>query len=280
MSALRTGRAAGSNGGKGTGPPTGHLVSGPGPTTGLAAPARQRILAQARFEVGTLLRNGEQLLVSIILPALVLVGLSATTSPSLGPGNRIDVAVPGVLALAIISSAFTSQAIATGFDRRYDVLRYLGVTPLGKAGLVAAKVLATLAVLTIQVAVLSSLGLALGWHPDATGVPPAVLFIVLGTWAFVALALLIGGTLRAEAVLALANLLWVLFLAVGGVVVPRSQLPDAVAGFVGLLPSAALGDGLRSALVDGTLNLPALLVILAWAGATTLLAARLFRFDD
>jgi len=256
------------------------VASGTRATTGLAAPARQRVLAQARFEVGTLLRNGEQLLVSIILPALVLVGLSATTSPSLGPGNRIDVAVPGVLALAIISSAFTSQAIATGFDRRYGVLRYLGVTPLGKGGLVAAKVLATLAVLTIQVIVLSVLGLALGWHPNAAGVLPALVFIVLGTWAFVALALLIGGTLRAEAVLALANLLWVLFLAIGGVIVPRSQLPDAVAGFVGLLPSAALGDGLRSGLVDGTLNLPALLVLLAWAGATTLLAARLFRFDD
>ncbi|HEX6055622.1 MAG TPA: ABC transporter permease, partial [Intrasporangium sp.] len=116
--------------------------------------------------------------------------------------------------------------------------------------------------------------------PNAAGVLPALVFIVLGTWAFVALALLIGGTLRAEAVLALANLLWVLFLAVGGVIVPRSQLPDTVAGFVGLLPSAALGDGLRSALVDGTLNLPSLVVILAWAGATTLLAARLFRFDD
>ena len=131
-----------------------------------------------------------------------------------------------------------------------------------------------------RAAVLGTLGLALGWHPEPAGVLPALAFVVLGTWAFVALALLIGGTLRAEAVLALANLLWVLFLAVGGVIVPRSQLPDALAGVVGLLPSAALGDGLRSALVDGTLNLSALVVILTWAVVTTVLAARLFRFDD
>ena len=272
MSAFRAGNPAGQH--------AGPTASGARWSTGLAAPPRRRILAQARFEVGTLLRNGEQLLVSIILPALVLVGLSVTTSPSLGPGDRIDVAVPGVLALAVISSAFTSQAIATGFDRRYDVLRYLGVTPLGKGGLVAAKVLATLAVLTIQVVALGALGLALGWHPDVAGLLPALVFLVLGTWAFVALALLIGGTLRAEAVLAVANLLWVLFLAVGGVIVPRTELPEAVAGFVGLLPSAALADGLRSALVEGALNLPALVVVLGWAGATTLLAARLFRFDD
>ncbi|GAA6526760.1 ABC transporter permease [Intrasporangium sp. DVR] len=245
-----------------------------------AAPTSERILAQARFEVGTLLRNGEQLLVSLILPAMVLLGLRATSTPSLGAGDRMDVAVPGVIALSVISSAFTSQAIATGFDRRYGVLRYLGVTPLGRSGLVAAKVLATLAVLALQVVVLGTLGLALGWTPQLSGALPAVLFVLVGTWAFVALALLVGGTLRAEAVLALANLLWVLFLAVGGVVVPRSQLPEAMAGPVALLPSAGLGDGLRSALVDGTLNAPALLVVLGWAGVATFFAARLFRFDD
>jgi ABC-2 type transport system permease protein len=248
--------------------------------SGLAAPPRQRVLAQARFEAGTLLRNGEQLLVAIVLPAMVLVGLWATSTPSLGPGERIDVAVPGVLALSVLSSAFTSQAIATGFDRRYGVLRYLGVTPLGRSGLIAAKVIATLAVIAIQVLVLGGLGLALGWRPEPSGIPAALLFVALGTWAFVALALLIGGTLRAEAVLALANLLWVLFLAVGGVVVPRTQLPDALGGVVAALPSAGLGDGLRTAFVDGALNLTALVVLLAWAAAMTLVTTRVFRFDD
>ncbi len=247
---------------------------------GPAAPPRQRVLAQARFEAATLLRNGEQLLVAIVLPAMVLVGLWASSTPSLGPGSRIDLAVPGVLALSVLSSAFTSQAIATGFDRRYGVLRYLGVTPLGRAGLIAAKAIATLAVIAIQVILLGGLGLALGWRPEVTGIAPALLFVALGTWAFVALALLIGGTLRAEAVLALANLLWVIFLALGGVVVPRTQLPESVSGVVSLLPSAGLGDGLRTALVDGALNPTALLVVLGWAAATTLLTARVFRFGD
>lgn len=255
-------------------------TSAAGPGLGPAAPPTQRVLTQARFELGTLLRNGEQQLVSIILPALVLVGLRATTTPSLGPGDRMDVAVPGVLALAVISSAFTSQAIATGFDRRYGVLRYLGVTPLGRGGLIAAKILATLAVIAIQVTVLGGLGLALGWDPRGQGILPGLVFLGLGTWAFVALALLVGGTLRAEAVLALANLLWVLFLAVGGVIVPRGQLPDAFAGPVALLPSAGLADGLRSAFVAGTLNVQAALVVLGWAVVATFAAARLFRFDD
>jgi len=249
-------------------------------TTHRAAAPRQRILAQARFEAGSLLRNAEQLLVSILLPAMVLVGLRFTSSPSLGPGNRIDVAVPGVLALCVISAAFTSQAIATGFDRRYAVLRYLGVTPLGRGGLIAAKAVATLAVELIQLVVIAGLGLALGWRPNAAGVPYAVLFLVVGTWAFVSLALLLAGTLRAEAVLALANLVWVVLLVLGGVVVPRTQLPDGLSQVAALLPSAGLADGLRSALVEGILNLPALGVVVLWGAIGTALAARWFRFDD
>ncbi len=245
-----------------------------------AAPARDRVLAQARFEVGTLLRNGEQLLVAVVLPALVLVGVHATSVPSLGPGRRIDVAVPGVLALCVISSAFVSQAIATGFDRRYAVLRYLGVTPLGRRGLVTAKVLATLTVEAVQVVVVGSVGLALGWRPDLSGLAYAVLFLLLGTLAFVSLAMLLAGTLRAEAVLALANLVWVLLLVGGGVVVPRTQLPGSVSGVAALLPSAGLADGLRAALVQGSLDLPALGVLLTAAAVAFALAARFFRFED
>ena len=250
------------------------------PTLSRAATPLRRVLAQARFEVGSLLRNGEQLLVSLVLPAMALVGLSATTSPSLGPGVRIDVATPGVIALCVISAAFTSQAIATGFDRRYAVLRYLGVTPLGRGGLVAAKALATLAVETVQIAVISVLALFLGWRPQLSGIPYAVLFVVAGTWAFVALALLLAGTLRAEAVLAVANLLWVVLLALGGVIVPRTELPAGLSHLAAVLPSAGLADGLRSALVLGQLNLVALGVVLAWGIVATALAARLFRFDD
>ena len=244
-------------------------------TPSRAAAPRRRVLAQAGFELGSLLRNGEQLLVSLVLPSLALVGLSVTASPSLGAGRRVDVATAGV-----ISAAFTAQAISTGFDRRYAVLRYLGVTPLGRGGLVAGKVLATLAVEVVQLAVIAVLGLVLGWRPAAAGIAYAVLFVVAGTWAFVALALLLAGTLRAEAVLAIANLVWVLLLGVGGVIVPRTELPATVGDVVAFLPSAGLGDGLRSALVDGDLNLLALLVVLGWGVVSTALAARLFRFDD
>lgn len=244
----------------------------------LAAPARDRVLAQARFEATTLARNGEQLLVSIVLPGLALVGLVLSGTPSLGPGRRVDVAVPGVLALAVVSTAFTGQAIATGFDRRAGVLRLLGSTPLGRGGLVGGKALAVLAVVAVQVVVLGLLGLVLGWQPQPAGIPPALLSIVLGTWTFVALALLMAGTLRAEAVLALANLVWVLLLGLG-LLVPTSRLPAPLAGVAAALPSGALGDAMRLALGHGGVPWAQWAVLVAWGAVGTAGAVRWFRWD-
>ncbi|HEY5247416.1 MAG TPA: ABC transporter permease [Dermatophilaceae bacterium] len=245
-----------------------------------AAPVRGRILAQTRFETGTLLRNGEQLLVAIVLPAMALVGLALTSSPSLGPGRRIDVAVPGVLALAVISTAFTGQAISTAFDRRYGVLRLLGVSPLGRDGLLIAKALAVLTIELLQLVVIGGLGLALGWHPRWIGLPAASLLILLGSWAFVALALLLAGTLRAEGVLALANLIWVTLLGLGGVIIPPSVLPSGLSHIAALLPSGALADGLRTAFIHGRLAAMPLLVLAVWGAVATALASRTFRWSD
>jgi ABC-2 type transport system permease protein len=245
-----------------------------------AAPARARVLAQARFETGTLLRNGEQLLVAVVLPAMALVGLALSHSPSLGPGRRIDLAVPGVLALAVISTAFTGQAISTAFDRRYGVLRLLGVSPLGREGLLLAKALAVLTIELIQFIVIGGLGLALGWHPQWTGLLAAALLTLVGTWAFVALALLLAGSLRAEGVLALANLIWIGLLALGGVIVPRTQMPSGPSHVAALLPSGALGDGLREAFIHERLAGIPLLVLVVWGAVATTLASRTFRWSD
>ena len=245
-----------------------------------AAPARARVLAQARFETGTLLRNGEQLLVALVLPAMALVGLALSQSPSLGPGRRIDLAVPGVLALAVISTAFTSQAISTGFDRRYGVLRLLGVSPLGRHGFLVAKALAVLTIEFLQAVMIGGLGLALGWHPQWMGLFAGALLALVGTWTFVALALLLAGTLRAEGVLALANLIWIVLLGLGGVIIPRTEMPSGLSRVAALLPSGALGDGLREAFVHGRLAGIPLLVLFVWGAVATALASRTFRWSD
>lgn len=246
---------------------------------GTAAPSLARIRAQTGHELRTLLGNGEQLLVALILPTMALLGLALAHSPSLGAGRRIDVATPGVLTLAVISTAFTGQAIATGFDRRYGVLRLLGVTPLGRSGLLVSRVVAVLVVEALQVVVLGGLGLALGWAPRVAGLPVALAAGVLGTATFVSLALLLAGTLRAEGVLAVANLLWVLMLGLG-VVLPTDQLPRALGTVARLTPGGALGDVLRAALQHATLDGPGVGILCAWLLLGAAGALRWFRWSE
>ncbi|RZS82804.1 ABC-2 type transport system permease protein [Motilibacter rhizosphaerae] len=244
------------------------------------APAGRMLLAQGRLELALLLRNGEQVLLALVIPALLLAVGSEVHVVDLAAGvRRVDAVTPGVLALAAMSIAFTGQAIATGFERRYGVLKRLGSTPLPRWGLLGGKTLAVLAVEALQLVVLGGLGLALGWHPH--GDPLSVLaLLVVGTAAFTALALLLAGTLRAEATLAAANLVWVLLLLAGGVVVPLSDYPSGAADAVRLLPLAALAEGLRDVLEHGrVVPWRDLLTLGAWAAGAGALAGRWFRWE-
>ncbi|HEU4491591.1 MAG TPA: ABC transporter permease [Jiangellales bacterium] len=244
-----------------------------------AAPLSRMLAAQAAFELRLLLRNGEQLLLTCVIPVLLLVALAAVPVVDLGEGTAVDVLVPGVIALSVMSTAFTSLAIATGFERRYGVLKRLAVSPLPRGGLLAAKVITVLALEMVQVVLVGGLGWALGWRPQ--GMPAAALVLVLvGTAAFAALALLMAGTLPAEATLAAANLVYVLLLVGGAVIVPLGRYPEPLHALIGATPAGALAEGLRAVLTRGEpLPWAAVGVLAAWAVACGTAAARWFRWE-
>ena len=243
------------------------------------APLLRRILLQGKYETVTMIRNGEQLILAIILPLLALVGLTVTPLLDGLGSSRINIAVPGILALCAMSTAFTGQGIATGFDRRYGVLRFLSTTPLGRAGLILGKVLAVLAVLLLQVLVVAAVALPLGWRPSAPGLLPGLLLLVLGAAAFTALGLLVAGTVRPEATLAITNLLWILLGALGGIVIPAERLPALAQAIVHFLPSGALGQALRDAFLHGSVNLAAVFVLLLWTAIAGAAATRWFKWN-
>ncbi|APY88907.1 ABC transporter [Streptomyces alfalfae] len=244
-----------------------------------AAPLPRMIAAQAALETKMLLRNGEQLLLTVVIPTLLLVLFSAVDIVDTGEGEAVDFLAPGILALAVMSTAFTGQAIATGFERRYGVLKRLGASPLPRWGLMAAKTLSVLVTEVLQIVLLTVIALALGWSPHGNPVS-VLLLLVLGTAAFSGLGLLMAGTLKAEATLAAANLVFLLLLVGGGVIVPLDKFPDAAQSLLGLLPIAALSDGLRDVLRHGA-GLPwADLGILAvWAVLGLGAAAKFFRWE-
>jgi ABC-2 type transport system permease protein len=244
-----------------------------------AAPMRQTVRAQAAYELRAVLRNGEQLLLTLVIPVVLLVLFGATALLDLGPGRRVDFLAPGIIALAIMSTAFTGQAIGTGFERRYGVLKRFGATPLPRSGLIAAKTISVIAVELLQVTVIGAAAFALGWHPHGNAASVAV-FVLLGTAAFSGLGLLMAGTLRAEATLAAANLVYLLLLVLGGVIFPLTEFPGGVASVLELLPISALSGGLRQVLQHGS-ALPGkdMIVLAVWSFAGPALAARFFRWE-
>ena len=241
-----------------------------------AASRRQMLLSQTRAELTLMLRNGEQLLLTLVIPLGLLVGLTLVPAVEV-TGRRVDFFVPGVLALAVMSTAFTGQAIQTGFDRQYGVLKRLGATPLPRSVLLQAKTLAVLTVEALQVALLCGTGLLLGWEPHGS-LLGVLLLVVLGTAAFSGLGLLVGGTLPGLTTLAVANLLWFVMLALGGVVFPLEEYGGA-ADVLRLLPAGALADGLRELLQHGDLVVQDVLALAAWAVATLGAASRAFRWE-
>lgn len=237
-----------------------------------------RVLAQTRVELALTLRRGESVLLSLGIPVVLLVFFSTVDVLPTGTDEPIDFLAPGVLALAVMSTAMVGLGIATGFERQYGVLKRLGSTPLGRPALLTAKTLAILAVELLQVAVLVVLSLALGWRPSAS-VGTIVPAMLLATAAFSGLGLLMAGRLRGEAVLAAANGLYLVLLLLGGMVIPVAELPRALRAVARALPAAALSDVLHAASTAAAVPGRAWAVLAAWALAAPLAAAATFRWE-
>lgn len=247
-----------------------------------SAPRAAMLRAQTTMELRLLARNGEQLLLTMVIPLVLLLLSSASDKiVDLGPGRPIDIITPGILALAVLSTSFTSLAIATGFERRYGVIKRLGASPLPRWGLLFGKVGAVVLVEIVQLTVLSVVGLLIGWEPrgGVSAFVDLVLLAILGTAAFGSLGLLIAGTLRAEATLAVANLVYVLLLVGGGLLVPLSRYPEVAAHALQLLPSGALGQGLRDTFSGSGASAFSYVVLIVWTVCATLAVSRTFKWE-
>ena len=244
------------------------------------------LVAQTRAEVFMTLRRGETLLLTVGIPVVFLLFFSSVHVVSTPHSTPIDFFVPGILALAVMSTAMVSLGIATGFERGYGVLKRLGATPLGRPRLLGAKIATVVVVELLQAAVLVAVGFGLGWNPDPHGsgsagaAAAAVVTVLLATAAFGGIGLLMAGVLKAEVNLAAANGLYLVLLLLGGMVVPISKLPGGVAAVAKLLPAEALSAALHATLGTGS-AVPTLswVVLAVWCVAAPVAAAISFRWE-
>jgi ABC-2 type transport system permease protein len=240
--------------------------------------------AQTGAEVYMTLRRGETLLLTLGIPVIFLLFFSEVSVIATPTAKPVDFFVPGILSLAVMSTAMVSLGIATGFERGYGVLKRLGTTPLGRPRLLGAKIVTIVAVELIQAAVLLPVGAGLGWNPGGSGVsaaiPGAIGAILLGSAAFAGIGLLMAGTLRAEVNLAAANGLYLILLLLGGMIVPLSKLPSGLASFAKLLPAAALSSALHASLGSGgSISAESWVVLAVWAVAAPVGAALTFKWE-
>lgn len=246
-----------------------------------AASKRHMLASQTRLEFQLQLRNAEQVGLTLVIPLLLLFFFNLPLLYSLGVPRRIDFVVPSIIALSVMSASFTGLAIATGFERKYAVLKRLGATALPRSVLVGAKTISVLLLELVQVLLISAVGLALAWHHHGN-VLYVLLLVILGTAAFGGLGLLLAGTVRAEITLAASNLVWLVLLFAGGIAIPLSKYPQGVQDVLQYLPSAALSQGLHHALpAAGSAGIPVhdIVTLLLWAAVALPAAARWFRWE-
>ena len=248
-------------------------------TAPTAASSTQAWKAQTRIELLLTLRRGESVLLTFLIPVVLLAFFSVVDVLPTGDGDPIDFLLPGVLALAIMSTALVSVAIATGFERQMGVLKRLGSTPLTRRQLLAAKTAAVVAIEVLQVALLLVEGFILGFRFSGPALGVALIAAVLATIAFSGLGLLLAGTLPALTTLAAANGLYLLLLLVSGMIFPLDELPSGMKAVSKLLPSTALAQVFHGALGDGSVPGSAFIVLAVWAIVAPLAAARWFRWE-
>lgn len=247
--------------------------------TGTAAPAVARWRAQTRVELLLTLRRGESVLLTFAIPVVLLAFFSVVDVLPTGVDDPVDFLFPGILALAVLSTAFVSVAIATGFERQMGVLKRLGTTPLSRAQLLAAKTAAVVVIEALQLVVLTLEALVLGFRFSAPSLGAVLVAAAIATVAFAGLGLLLAGTLPALTTLAAANGIYLLLLLLSGMVIPLSELPSGIRAVSRLLPSTALAEIFHGALGPGPVPGRAWAVLVVWAVAAPVAAARWFRWE-
>jgi ABC-2 type transport system permease protein len=239
------------------------------------------LFAQLRSEIRVIARNAEQLLVIIGIPAALLIFFSQVDVLPTNEQTPIDFLLPGIFALAIMSTAMVSLGIATGFERSYSVLKRLGATPLGTGRLILSKSLAVVLIEILQLVVLYAIAVMLGKEANIANVLLLIVAIFAGTLAFAGIGLLMAGTLRAEINLAAQNGLYLLLLLLGGVIFPLDELPEPLQNVGKLLPSGALADVLRGAITDtAAYGQSSWIVLACWALLAPLTATKFFRWNS
>jgi len=248
---------------------------------------RPPLLTLVAVEARLMLRDPVAVGLPLLLPlALLLILGSAIPDfkrplPDLGGARLIDAYYPAMmvlLSIAIIATSVLPSVFAT--YRETGVLRRMSTTPVGPARMVAAQLIVSL-VNGIASVVLMVLGahLVLGSKLPARPLEFAGI-VLLGMAAMYAIGLLLGSLAPSgRAAPGIGSVVMFPLLFLGGMWVPRQNMPEALATISRFSPSGPLGESLSNAWSGTAVSLEAVLVLAAWLVIAAGLAIRFFRWE-
>ncbi|XVX20619.1 ABC transporter permease [Actinomycetota bacterium] len=196
----------------------------------------------------------------------------------------IQFLAPGLLGWAVAMGAAFNSAMPFVQWRVNKLLRRIRLTPVRPESLVASRAVLSVVIALIQTALF--LGIAVGFFDlKLSGAAwAAVPLVTAATLAFMALGLIVGAISKTvDAASGIANVVTLPMAFLSGSFIPLEMAPDWLLTISKFMPLRWLNDGLMDVLVRGkgaeAIGLP-ILVLLAFAVVCSLVAARLFKWDD
>jgi ABC-2 type transport system permease protein len=236
---------------------------------------------QYRLERKMFWRNPSAAFFNFLLPLLFLALFGAIFA---GEEEDLQVIVPGIAGMAVMSTTFSALAMNITYLRESGVLKRIHGTPLPTSAYLAGIAGNAITNTALQVALITGAGsvvFGLSW-PDSW--PELVVFVVLGVACFASLGVALAHAIpNFDSAPAYVNAVFLPVIFISGVFYDADDAPEFLRAIAEALPLKHLIDGLSGAMVTGAGlgdNLSALLVLVLWGAVGAVLAVRGFSWES
>jgi ABC-2 type transport system permease protein len=236
---------------------------------------------QWRLERRMFWRNPTAAFFSFVLPLLFLFLFGAIFS---NDQETLDVIVPGILGLSVMSTTFNALAMNITFLREEGVLKRIHGTPMPPVsylGGVAANAISNAAVQVLIVVLAGRLFFGIGWPKDW---PELAVFAVVGVATLAALGVAFSHVIpNFDAAPAYTNIVFLPVIFISGVFYDVDTAPQFLTDIARILPLTHVIDGFSAAMVTGAPlsdHLGDLAVVAAWGLFGAIFAVRGFSWES
>jgi len=236
---------------------------------------------QFRFERRLFWRNPSAAFFNFMLPLAFLLLVASVFAR--GDREQLDVLVPGIAGMAVMSTTFTALAFNITFLREQGILKRMRGTPVPAGSYLGGLLASSVMNAAVQVLLVVAIGhwvYGLPWPREPLALAA---FTALGVLVFGALGVAFSHAIpNFDSAPAYVNAVFLPAIFISGVFYSASALPGPLEALAAILPLKHVIDGLAGAIVtgQGPLELPtATLTLLAWAAAGLALAAWSFRWE-